>query len=308
MFPGSFYVLPPVITGKYFCKIRYCKNATDMTIEQKQEIIAYLKGPRDYQEGCSLYARYGSNLRLKRVFVIDPTETSREMLMEELRKLSGLSESGFRTLPRRAASRGKRSEGETETRIPMKITFTEEASDARSADAAGRREAPEPVKKMIKFREQYPFLNSEDCPDVLKVLVSDMFASYYRYKEAHARLLEIPDEENEKAAEECRIIVENYLNNREIREELDYYNEHHEILGKASVFKEEEPEEDLAELSEIDLMMQLRSASANESKQRKIVKTSQAKGETNEKAEASLEKWSLRKQALKAEVERRKKK
>ena len=48
--------------------------------------------------------------------------------------------------------------------------------------------APETVTKMIRFREKFTFLNSPDCPDILKILVSDMFTAYGKYKEAFANL------------------------------------------------------------------------------------------------------------------------
>ena len=40
----------------------------------------------------------------------------------------------------------------------------------------------------IGFREEFPFLNSPDCPYELKALVTDKFSSYYRYKELHKKL------------------------------------------------------------------------------------------------------------------------
>ena len=54
--------------------------------------------------------------------------------------------------------------------------------------------APETVTKMIRFREKFTFLNSPDCPDILKILVSDMFTAYGKYKEAFARLEVTPDD------------------------------------------------------------------------------------------------------------------
>ena len=39
-------------------------------------------------------------------------------------------------------------------------------------------EAPETVRKAIRFREEFPFLRQPDCPDELKVLVADMFSAY----------------------------------------------------------------------------------------------------------------------------------
>lgn len=321
-----------------------------MTIEEKQRIIEYLSGPREYPEGVALYQRFGKNLRLKRTFAIDNTQTTKEILFEELRKLSGLTDEEFARLPRKAVSAKpllkagvtsgivldglKKVHEDDETALTeladsFGVTvdelvspefqekvlamdenadrideLTDELEEARSRYA----EAPEPVRKMIRFRERYPFLNSPDCPDVLKVLVADMVTSYYRYKEAHARLQTFPDEETAATVSDCESVVTEYLNNREIWDELEYYKKNGTILGKAAKFREMEAVEDFSGLSEIDLMKQLNSAAANESKHRKAVNMAKEKGETNEKAEESLARWSAKKSALQREVARRKKK
>lgn len=317
-----------------------------MTTEQKKEITAYLCGPRDYSEGVQLYAKYGINLRLKRQFALDENSSTREILLDELRKLAGLTEIEFDRLPRRAASHqpaallGKSIDtvilddpkDEEAVLMAMADSFgvtveelvspefqervasmeeyedkidelTDELEEARSKYA----ETPEPVKKMIRFREKYPFLNSPDCPDILKVLVADMFTAYGEYKAAHARLQALGDEDSTSAAAECEKVVTEYLKNREIWEELDYYRENGTILGKAAKFREAQAAEDLTALSDVELISKLQSAGVQESKNKKKVADAKAKGEENEKAAAALEYWSTYKKALKAEADRRKK-
>ncbi len=182
--------------------------------------------------------------------------------------------------------------------------LTDELEAARSKYA----EAPEPVRKMIRFREKYPFLNSTDCPDVLKILVADMFTAYGNYKAAHARLQALGDADSATAAADCETVVTEYLKNREIWDELEYYRENGVILGKAAKFREMEAAEDLTKISDVDLMGQLRSAGVQESKAKKAVEEAKAKKQPNEKAEAAFVKWSNRKKILKAEIDRRKKK
>lgn len=321
-----------------------------MTATDKKQIIDYLSGPREYQEGVAIYQKFGQNLRLKRVFATDNTQTTKEILFEELRKLAGLTEAEFARLPRLAACHKPAINGKSATCIIIddlkKIPKDDEAALTELADSFGvtvdelvspefqekvlamdenadrideltadledarskYAEAPEPVRKMIRFREKYPFLNAPDCPDVLKVLVADMITSYYRYKEAHVRLQTFPDEEAAATLAYCESVITEYLKNREIWDELEYYKKTGTILGKAAKFREMEAVEDFSQLSEIDLMKQLNSATANESKHRKTVNQAKGKGETNEKAEAALARWSARKTALQEEVARRKKK
>lgn len=317
-------------------------NATD-----KNQITEYLAGSRDYSEGVSLYQRFGQNLRLKRLFVTDDTQTTKEILFEELRKLAGLTELEFAHLPRRAATPKPTLNGKTAKAIifddpkedneaalkeladSFGVTVDElvspdfqervlamdenadrieELTDQLDVARSKYAETPETVRKMIRFREKYPFLNSPDCPDVLKVLVADMFTSYDNYKSAHARLQVLADDEAAAAVADCEKVVTEYLKNREIWDELEYYRENGAILGKAAKFREMEAAEDYTQLSEIDLMKKLQSANVNESKHRKAVNTAKEKGETNDRAEAALARWSATKKAIQEEVARRKKK
>lgn len=317
-----------------------------MNTQDKNQITEYLAGSRDYSEGVSLYQRFGQNLRLKRLFITDDTQTTKEILFEELRKLAGLTEQEFAHLPRRAATPKPTLNGLTAKAIIFDDPKDNEATLKELADSFGvtvdelvspdfqervlamdenadrieeltdqldearskYAETPEPIKKMIRFREKYPFLNSPDCPDVLKVLVADMFTSYDNYKAAHARLQVLADDEATAAVADCEKVVTEYLKNREIWDELEYYRENGTILGKAAKFREMEAAEDYTKLSEIDLMKKLQSANVNESKHRKAVNTAKEKGETNERAEAALARWRATKKALQEEVARRKKK
>lgn len=313
-----------------------------MNTEIRKEIIAYLSGPRDYAEGVALYNRYGINLRLKRQFALEATAVTREILHDELRKLAGLSEVEFNRLPRLAVVKSapvaaiettKAVKDDESALMELADSFGVSVDELVSTDfkervlamgdnadrvdeleaeldiARSRYQAtPEPVKKMIRFREKYTFLNDPDCPDMLKVLVADMFTAYGNYKAAYARLQVLGDDDAATAAADCETVVDEYLKNREIWDELEYYRENGAILGKATKFREMEAAEDLSKLADVDLMRQYNSAAVNESKHRKAVAMATELGETNEKAEAAFEKWTTRKKALKEEIDRRKKK
>lgn len=317
-----------------------------MTTTEKQEITAYLSGPRNYTEGVRLYDRHGHNRMYKRRFALEDTEFSRALLAEELRKLAGLSEAEFKNLPRLAKSSAPRpvpaqptpgsgkqdaedalmeladsfgvtvdelvspefqdrvlAMEENEDRID---SLTDELEQAREKYA----EAPEPVRKMIRFREKYTFLNRPDCPDILKVLVNDMFAAYDAYKTAFAHLQIIPDETIAEAATEAEKVVTAYLANREIWDELEHYRTTGEILGKAAKFRElekAEPIEDLAALSDLDLVKKLNSARANQSKQRAALKKAEVEGKDLAAPTEALAAWTETRARIEAEIESRKK-
>ena len=272
-----------------------------MNSKERKEIINYLSGPRDHAEGARLYSRYGLNLRLKKMFAYEQNETTHSMMLDELRKIAGLSEIEYARLPRLSAEA---------MAIANNVVMVEEIDTKAAAGQIPQTAAtvaPETMQKMIRFRDRYPFLKEEDCPDVLKVLVADMFAAYDNYKSAHARLMTLRDEDTEAAAKECEQIVEEYLKNREIWDELEYYKEHKSILGKASKFREMEKAVELSSLSDIELLGQLRSAQANVSKHKKALKEAKTP-EEKEKYSASLARWEERRDILREETERRKKK
>lgn len=86
-----------------------------------------------------------------------------------------------------------------------------------------------------KFRDEYPFLRSDTCPTELKILAADKLTAWENYTAAHAALF------NCVTPEECyttaRKVLDNYLENRMIFEELDYYREHGRPLGKHPIFE-----------------------------------------------------------------------
>lgn len=320
-----------------------------MTAAEKKEIVAYLSGPRNYAEGVKLYERHGHNRMYKRRFALEDTEFSRALLIEELRKLAGLSDTEFRRLPRLAKSPTPQLNGKTAKVVILDDPKHTDAALMELADSFGvtvdelvspdfqdrvlamdenaerideltdelekarekYAEAPEPVRKMIRFREKYTFLNNPDCPDILKVLVNDMFAAYDTYKTAFAHLQALPDETISEAATEAERVVNAYLANREIWDELEHYRTTGEILGKAAKFRElekVEPVEDLAELSDLDLAKKLNSARANQSKKSTALKEAEAAGKDTTDAVAALERWANTRARIEAEIERRKKK
>ena len=221
-----------------------------MNQNQKSEIIRYLAGPRDYSEGVALYTRYGVNRMLKKRFMLDENPITRSILAEELRKLSGLSEAEFRNLPRRA------------------VLAPVDAPDGASVDSQPQKgsEIPESVRKALKLRDRFPFLKDPSCPDKLKIAVADMFAAWDQYRASFAMLSELPEGETPETLECVTRTVEGYLVNREIWEELEYYAEHGQILGRAACMKAEEAPEPLSSLSDLALLDRLNTARASVSR------------------------------------------
>ena len=88
--------------------------------------------------------------------------------------------------------------------------------------------------KTIGFREEFPFLDSPDCPQELEALASRKFARYHRYVELHRALRDCTSLAD--CASVSRELLNNYMENRLIWDELNYYKEHHSCLGKHPIF------------------------------------------------------------------------
>ena len=307
----------------------------------KQTIIDYLKGPRPWADGVAIYLKYGRNLMLRKTFMRRPeTADLKTTLIEELRTMAGLSTTELAALKREAVAPAPtapvKPEKDTDDELmeladSLGVTvdelFTEEFRDRvlsseeneeRIAELEEQLEeaeekyksVPQPVAKMIRFRERFKFLNEPDCPDELKVLVADMFTALGAYKEAHTALVTMPDNADMlETAALAEKTVENYLANREMWEELEYYRENHEVLGKSAKLKAIKEAKELEAATDLELSQQLNSAAANTSKQKKRLEEATAAGD-EEKIEAAtmaLNRWEAKKNTIKAELEKRKK-
>ncbi|MBV5313806.1 MAG: hypothetical protein JZU47_10955 [Prolixibacteraceae bacterium] len=84
------------------------------------------------------------------------------------------------------------------------------------------------------FRSEWPYLSDPTCPPQLKALAADKISCWERYTEAHKNLFDC------SSLDECyqvaKILIDNYKENRQIYEELDYYKQHGAVLGQHRVF------------------------------------------------------------------------
>ena len=260
----------------------------DMDTNDIRQLLDWLDGPRDMTEGAALYRRFGTNLMLKRQFAVDRSPMARAMLENEIRKLAGIPEHEMRTMTRRAAQPA--------------VTVA-----AASGAPAAPREVPPEEKRKIRFRERFPFLGADNCPEVLKVLVADLFTAYGRFRESFEALQR---GDARIMAQECGSAVENYLEDRMILDELTHYRDTGTLLGAhpkvRAVLRPDLDEPDYMAMDVADLVKKLNSAQTNVSKASAAVR----KAESEEKraaAEERLEKWKIRLETIRAAVELRKK-
>ena len=295
------------------------------------EIIkAWLQGPREYNEGVKLYDTYGFNKALKNSFSCGETQILKEMLVYELGKMIGLDETALKNMERKAKTEVKEEIAPKEAAVIKPKTYvddlllqlagqfnvsvddlftgqvtaplTDEQTTLFEALKPKYEAIPEVMKQSIRIREKYPFLKDPTCPDELKIMVADMFTAYDTYREEYTKL--DPANTQDENYNHSAVVVENYLNNRAMWEELDYYKENNTLLGKHPIFETLKLREEIHALTDIQLAGKLNNVKSSLTKSKKAIES--AKNE-NDLAEAKerLEKWTLVKTEVDAELVRR---
>ncbi len=109
----------------------------------------------------------------------------------------------------------------------------------------------------IGIRDEYPFLNDENCPDVFKILVADKISAYKSYAAIHAEILgvETSEDAEERLYEVGKKALEKWQLNKDIKDELDFYRDSNgKILGKHPLLADLKMKQDVGEMSEADLV------------------------------------------------------
>lgn len=108
------------------------------------------------------------------------------------------------------------------------------------------------------LREEFPFLNDKDCPEIMYVVVGKRIAAHKRYESLHALLQQIEAGTFEGTEEQKLTIVQDteaaFAENRALWEELNYYAEKGEILGKHELFRQNQLKKEVDEMSKEELV------------------------------------------------------
>lgn len=116
-------------------------------------------------------------------------------------------------------------------------------------------------RRPLSFREEFPFLNDPGCPVELEALASRKFSKYHAYVDLHKKLRDCTD--LNECASVSREIINNYLENRMIWDELNYYQKHHSILGKHPIFSAFQKRKKLLSLNVKELIVKQRRLQGN---------------------------------------------
>ena len=143
------------------------------------------------------------------------------------------------------------------------------------------------VKGGLKLRERFAFLGEADCPDKLKILVSDMLSAWDAFKAGHAALMVVTEEGKEDKSltdaeiyELAKETIEAFQLNHAIWDELEFYNEHKEVLGNHPIFADEKLKEKVAAMSDVDLVNRQKNVRSYISKENKKLKSAKDEAAT----------------------------
>lgn len=157
------------------------------------------------------------------------------------------------------------------------------------------KEVPIEVKKTIKLRAQFPFLNEKECPIEYKALVADLITTYNTYTENHRLLFEKATQDELAAV--AATVKDNYIENKLIWEELEHYRVNGEPLGKHEIFVKSNLQKEFAELSTEDLTKKLKNIPTNISRNK-----GKAKDKSRSEADRELSKELYLKQEFELEL------
>ena len=273
----------------------------------KQKIIDYLEGPRNLAEGIALVLAHSSNLPLIRTLHRRRQDSLYAgEVFEELRKMAGLTPFAFAHMKRyakRPPEEETKTNGSPSPSRPCLAALP--PSPQAKAQPSPSSPAPQPVsdtlQKMINFRKRFPFLTDPKCPDILKILVADMFTAYGKYRVAHQQLAQVPDDK--MAPELTATVLDNFLEDRAIMAELEYYRDNGQLLGRHPKVAAQGKTDEISSMS--DFAKALKNAMSNISKCRVVIENGKASDSVIASAKERLPKWTARKEAIQAEIDRR---
>lgn len=92
------------------------------------------------------------------------------------------------------------------------------------------------------LREEFPFLNATDCPEVFYIVVGKKISTYKAWQDAQQKLAAIEAKEVEATGDEVEALAITaeacFRENQELYDELNHYAVNGEILGKHPLFRE----------------------------------------------------------------------
>ncbi|GAB3708579.1 hypothetical protein [Flavobacterium koreense] len=121
------------------------------------------------------------------------------------------------------------------------------------------------VEDFQNVREEFPFLNEDDCPDVMLIIVGKRISAFKKYQFLHDLLQQVNEGKHPETTEEEKLdltkkVEAAYEENRLCWDELKHYDTNKTFLGKHPVFYESNIKKEV-ELMTNDELIKFKSSS-----------------------------------------------
>lgn len=186
-------------------------------------VVEWIRSGAPTKEGVSLYASLFPDPVFLAKLKKDP-EGNREELYKAFCEMLDITYQRFETIvnewhgkQKSSPNPGSTGIGKTESKKEIEVRIGKD-------------------RNKHSFRNDWPFLSRPDCPPQLKALAADKISCWERYTEAHPRLSDC--ESLDECYQVAHTVVENYKENRQIFEELEYYKQHGSVLGQHRIFEQ----------------------------------------------------------------------
>lgn len=222
----------------------------------KQKVIKFFQNlpaekHEQFNKAFELYRKSeGKNEALERNFnAMGFTDRSLENLLYELQKIHAITDAEkvkVIVMDEQLQEENETLKSENEELLSEKEDLESEKEDLEAEKEELKTENEELKAKLElqtpeSIRVEFPFLNNEDCPNELKILVADKITAWNKYVAAHNAIAashsgEAPlsEEELVKLAEES---VKSFEDNQKIYDELNAYATTGQVLGAHPIFR-----------------------------------------------------------------------
>ena len=260
-----------------------------MTI-MKKIILDWFSFDRTFKNGVTLYFKFGMNSVFKRRLNNQGyTKENTELLYEEFRKLTDLSIQELTGILNTNAlkRKGKKLKGLKTDNIKLDVKTDKTSTPTLSVD-----------KKEIVFisalKKDYPFLADINCDFRLVKLYSRKWHCWWQFRKAHSILSKaiVEPMNNIDLGTIASDVIDNFIENQQIFDELEYYKKFNKILGNHKIFRSHKIKQSLKKKSAF-VLNDLKTNALHSISRNKLLITKNKKPHLNPNREKAIEKYLL---------------
>jgi hypothetical protein len=237
--------------------LAFLQNLPESPFEQFNEAFELYKQCPNKNRAAELsYNRRGFNEQNLKNLLYDLQKLN-DITDVELHDTQILSEEKERGVIISSVENEKSKTSKKESKAEFLKELSEKASGIISS-VTGENFEPVKVEELNSLRDELPFLNEEDCPDVMYVVVGRRIVAFRKYQALHAKLqevnagtIEMSEEEKAQLTLDCESA---FSENRALWDELEHFSKNKEILGKHPMFREDMLKKEVDKMTQEELV------------------------------------------------------